>query len=43
MAIPTKELLIHDQPERPEAAVNVEHVHFRRLLRLAESEPDVAA
>jgi hypothetical protein len=43
MAIPTQEGLLGDRPEQPEVAVNCEHPHFRALLRLADSQPALAA
>ncbi|PRP97874.1 heat shock protein 90 [Enhygromyxa salina] len=43
MAIPTAEIMLNERPERPEAAVNCEHSHFRGLSRLAEHEPEMAA
>ncbi|MFO7568077.1 MAG: ATP-binding protein [Enhygromyxa sp.] len=42
MAIPTRTMLLSERPLRPEAAVNVEHPHFRALLRLASEQPAIA-
>jgi len=42
MATPTANMLVSERPARPEAAVNVEHPHFRALLRLAAQQPAVA-
>ena len=35
MAIPTEDRMLNQRSERPQAAVNCEHGHFRALLRLA--------
>ena len=43
MATPTKDMMVSERPERPEAAVNASHPHFRGLLRLATREPELAA
>jgi hypothetical protein len=43
MAIPTKDMLVSTRPLRPEAAVNIEHPHFRALLRLSRDQPAMAA
>jgi hypothetical protein len=42
MATPTRHMLLSAQPVRPEAAVNIEHPHFRALLRLASEQPAIA-
>jgi hypothetical protein len=42
MAIPTRDMLVSQRPDRPEAAVNVEHPHFRTLLRFAREQPQLA-
>jgi hypothetical protein len=42
MAIPTQDLLLSEQPLRPEAAVNIEHPHFRALLQMAREQPTLA-
>ena len=43
MAAPTREQMVSERPERPQAAVNCEHPHFRALTRLAAQEPELAA
>jgi hypothetical protein len=43
MAIPPKDMLVSERPLRPEAAVNVDHPHFRALLRLSREQPAIAA
>jgi hypothetical protein len=43
MAVPTADRMLSERPERPEAAVNCEHPHFRALVRLAAREPELAA
>ena len=42
MAIPTVDTLVSERPDWPEAAVNIEHPHFRALLRLAGEQPELA-
>lgn len=42
MAIPTNNMLVSDRPARPDAAINVEHPHFRALLQLAAEQPSLA-
>ena len=42
MATPTPDMLLSDRPLRPEAAVNIEHPHFRALLKMAEDQPTLA-
>lgn len=43
MAVPSAEGLVSERPERPEAAVNTHHPHFRALVKLARDEPELAA
>lgn len=42
MAIPTPDMLVSDRAVRPEAAVNIEHPHFRALLQIARDQPAIA-
>jgi hypothetical protein len=42
MAVPTTDMLVSQREDRPEAAVNVEHAHFRTLLRFARERPELA-
>ncbi|KIG13841.1 hypothetical protein DB30_07496 [Enhygromyxa salina] len=40
MAIPTEDRMLNERSERPQAAVNCEHSHFRALLQLASQGPE---